>query len=93
MIEAQEQVPGLYYVSGTQGVTEVLEQCLEALICPVVTHCSGREKKVVSSFVIVGMNVPNNLPCLQGIILSSVGKKKKNFTVCVVSVKCEMKTN
>lgn len=36
VIEAQEEVPGLglCYVSGTQGGTEVLEQCLEAQICP-----------------------------------------------------------
>lgn len=36
MIEAPEEVPGLglYYMSETQGVAEVLEQCLEAQICP-----------------------------------------------------------
>lgn len=71
MIEAQEQVPGLglYYLSGTQGITEVLEQCLEAQIYSMVSHCSGCEKKVVDSFVIIGKNVLNNLPCQQGITL------------------------
>lgn len=65
MIEVQEQVPGLglCYVSGTQGITEVLEQSLEAPIFSVVTHDSGWEKKVVDSFLIIGKNVPNNLLC------------------------------
>lgn len=92
MIEVQEQVPGLglCYVSGTQGITEVLEQCLEAPIFSMVAHCSGYEKKVVDSFVITGKNVPNNLPCRQGITLSQVEKK---LPVCVVSVKCEVKNN
>lgn len=60
---------GLCYVSGTQGITEVLEQCLEAPVFSMVTHCPGYEKKVVDCFVIIGRNVPNNLPCQQGITL------------------------
>lgn len=73
---------GLHYVSGTQGITEVLEQCLEAPVCSMVTHCSGCEKKVGDNFVIIRKNVPNNLPCGQGITLSQV---ERNF----LSVLCQ----